>query len=70
MLGANVIPQELVDIQKFLSANVVQLSKKFQDGRINASINEDEILQVIDANCDIELSPPPFLVRLRYRARL
>lgn len=64
------IPQELVDIQKFLSANVVQLSKKFQDGRINASINEDEILQVIDANFDIELPPPPFLVRLRYRARL
>lgn len=58
MLGANVIPQELVDIQKFLSANVVQLSKKFQDGRINASINEDEILQVIDANFDIELPPP------------
>lgn len=54
------IPQELVDIQKFLSANVVQLSKKFQDGRINASINEDEILQVIDANFDIELPPPRF----------
>ena len=43
------IPQKLTDIQNFLIENVVQLSRQFQDGRINASINEDEI---------IELPPP------------
>ena len=54
------IPKELIDIQNFLASNVVQLSKKFQDGRINASINEDEILRVINSNFNIEQPPPRF----------
>ncbi len=51
------IPQELTDIQNFLIANAVQLSRQFQDGRINASINEDEIIKAIKSNFDIELPP-------------
>lgn len=52
------IPQGLTDIQNFLIANAVQLSKQFQDGRINASINEDEIIKAIKSKFDIELPPP------------
>ncbi|MDP2822585.1 MAG: hypothetical protein Q8O52_07890 [Sulfuritalea sp.] len=51
------IPQELIDIQDFLISNSVQLSRQFQDGRINASINEDEIIKVITSKFDIELPP-------------
>jgi hypothetical protein len=54
----NVIPQELTDIQNFLIANAVQLSRQFQDGRINASINEDEIIKAIKSKFDIKLPPP------------
>lgn len=52
------IPHELTDIQSFLIANAVQLSRQFQDGRINASINEDEIIKAIKSKFDIELPPP------------
>ena len=52
------IPQELTDIQNFLVSNAVQLSRQFQDGRINASINEDEIIKAIKSKFDIELPPP------------
>lgn len=52
------IPQELTDIQNFLVANAVQLSRQFKDGRINASINEDEIIKAIRSKFDIELPPP------------
>jgi hypothetical protein len=51
------IPQELTDIQNFLIANAVQLSRQFQDGRINASINEDEVIKAIKSKFDIELPP-------------
>ena len=52
------IPQELIDIQNFLVSNAVQLSRKFQDGRINASINEDEIIKAIQSKFVIDLPPP------------
>lgn len=54
------IPQELTAIQNFLINNAVQLSSRFQDGRINASINEDEIIKAIKDHFDIELPPPRF----------
>jgi len=56
----DVIPQELTDIQNFLIKNAVQLSRQFQDGRINASINEDEIIKAIQSKFDIELPPPRY----------
>lgn len=54
------IPQNLMDIQQYLSENAVQLSRRFADGRINASINEDEIIQAIRERFPIELPPPRF----------
>lgn len=54
----SVIPKELTDIQNFLASNAVQLSRQFQDGRINASINEDEIIKAIQTTFDIDLPPP------------
>jgi hypothetical protein len=56
----NVIPQELIDIKNFLVADKVCLSKQFQDGRINASINENEIIKAIRLKFDIELPPPRY----------
>lgn len=54
------IPQELQEIQSFLSENAVKLSKQFADGRVNASINEDEIIKAIQAKFDIALPPPRY----------
>lgn len=54
------IPQELTDIRNYLANNGLQLSKQFQDGRINASINEDEIIKAIKAKFDIDLPPPRY----------
>lgn len=51
------IPQQLTDIQNFLVSNAVKLSRQFHDGRINASINEDEIIKAIEPRFDIELPP-------------
>lgn len=48
------IPQQLTDIQNFLVSNAVTLSRRFNDGRINASINEDEIIKAIQPRFDIE----------------
>lgn len=54
------IPQQLTEIRDFLASNGVQLSKQFQDGRINASINEDEIIKAIRSKFDIDLPPPRY----------
>jgi hypothetical protein len=54
------IPKELIDIQSFLATNCVELSRRFQDGRINASINEDEIIKAIKDRFSIELPPPRY----------
>ncbi|MEF8712725.1 MAG: restriction endonuclease [Accumulibacter sp.] len=53
-----VIPQQLTEIRDFLASNGVQLSKQFQDGRINASINEDEVIKAIQSKFHIDLPPP------------
>ena len=53
-----VIPKQLTEIRDFLTSNGVHLSKQFQDGRINASINEDEVIKVIQSKFDIDLPPP------------
>ena len=47
------LPKELTAIANYLSANPVAISRKFADGRINASANEDEIISVIGKNFDI-----------------
>ncbi len=46
-------PKELIKIQEFLSKNDLVLSKPFEDGRINASVNEDEVLRIIKQKFDI-----------------
>ena len=51
------IPKELDDIKTYLVSNNVKLSKQFQDGRINASINEDEVIKAISGKFPIELPP-------------
>lgn len=48
------IPQELTDIQNFLIEQNVQLLQQFQDGRINASINEPKIIDVIERRFKID----------------
>lgn len=52
------IPKTLNNICEYLILNSVILSKRFQDGRINASINEDEVIKTIQGKFDIELPPP------------
>ena len=49
------IPKTITDISKYLSKQGFSLSKQFDDGRINASINEAEILNVIKRKFDIEI---------------
>jgi len=45
----------LKDITKYLIDYDFTLSKEFADGRINASINEDEIINIIKQKFDIEV---------------
>jgi len=47
------IPKELTDIVDYLKKEKVQLSKQFDDGRINSSINEDEIIKSLQKKIDI-----------------
>jgi hypothetical protein len=49
------IPKILTDISVYLSKQKFSLSKQFDDGRINASINEAEILNVIKRKFEIEV---------------
>lgn len=49
------IPQALNDICQYLIDTNVKLSTQFADGRINASINEDELIKEIIAKFDIQV---------------
>ena len=49
------IPKILTDIAEHLQKRNVQLSKQFADGRINASINEDELIKEIQKKFDIHI---------------
>jgi hypothetical protein len=51
----SVIPKELVDIQKYLSSNSVKLSRQFSDGRVNASINADEVVEVVKSKFNVDI---------------
>lgn len=46
------IPSEITEICTFLSAHRLKLSSQFSDGRINAAINEDEILNALESHFD------------------
>ena len=48
-------PKILIEIINYLSKQSFSLSKRFDDGRINATINESEILNVIKRKFDIEI---------------
>ncbi len=45
----------LEEIRDFLISNKLNLSKKFTDWRINASINEDEVLKIIQTKFNINI---------------
>jgi len=48
------IPKILSEIAKYLAENNLKLSARFEDGRINATINEDEVIKLIKKKFDIE----------------
>lgn len=41
------MPQKLIEIREFLIKQSINLTQTFDDGRINSSINESEILNII-----------------------
>ncbi|NHA47008.1 restriction endonuclease [Helicobacter pylori] len=49
------IPTQLNEIAEFLKTNPYNLSQPLQDGRLNSSINEEEILNTIKGNFPIQL---------------
>ncbi|MGL2622605.1 restriction endonuclease [Helicobacter pylori] len=50
------IPTQLNEIAEFLRTNPYNLSQPLQDGRLNSSVNEEEILNTIKGNFPIQ--PP------------
>ncbi|UOS17340.1 restriction endonuclease [Helicobacter pylori] len=49
------IPTQLNEIAKFLKTNPYNLSQPLQDGRLNPSVNEEEILNTIKHSFSIQL---------------
>ncbi|GHS28739.1 hypothetical protein JP0119_13660 [Helicobacter pylori] len=49
------IPTQLNKIAKFLKTNPYNLSQPLQDGRLNPSVNEEEILNIIKHFFPIQL---------------
>ncbi|MGL2833544.1 restriction endonuclease [Helicobacter pylori] len=49
------IPTQLNEIAKFLKTNPYNLSQPLQDGRLNSSVNEEEILNIIKHFFPIQL---------------
>ncbi len=49
------IPTQLSEIAKFLKTNPYNLSQPLQDGRLNSSVNEEEILNTIKHSFAIQL---------------
>lgn len=50
------IPTQLNEIAEFLKTNPYDLSQPLQDGRLNPSVNEEEILNTIKHSFPIQLS--------------
>ncbi len=49
------VPTQLNEIAEFLKTNPYNLSQPLQDGRLNPSVNEEEILNTIKGNFPIQL---------------
>lgn len=49
------VPTQLNEIAEFLKTNPYNLSQPLQDGRLNSSVNEEEILNTIKGNFPIQL---------------
>ncbi|MUU76410.1 restriction endonuclease [Helicobacter pylori] len=49
------VPTQLNEIAEFLRTNPYSLSQPLQDGRLNSSVNEEEILNTIKGNFPIQL---------------
>ncbi len=49
------IPKTLSEIVKYLAKINLKLSARFEDGRINATMNEDEVIKLIKKKFDIEI---------------
>ncbi len=48
------IPKTLSEIVKYLAEINLKLSARFEDGRINATMNEDEVIKLIKKKFDID----------------
>ncbi len=49
------MPESLKEIKNCLIETNLQLSNSFEDGRVNARINEDEVLKIIKNRFEIEI---------------
>ncbi len=49
------IPEELIKIKNYLNKENFKLKNTFEDGRLNASINEDQILKLIRKEYEINI---------------
>lgn len=49
------LPEQLIKIKEFLIEYPVLLSRTFEDGRINSSINESEVLNVLISRFKIDI---------------
>lgn len=54
-MAQNLIPKSIADICSYLSASHWSLSRPTEDGRINAAINEDEVIRQIRQVFEIEV---------------
>lgn len=54
-MAQTTIPQSIADICSYLSASKWSLSRPTQDGRINAAINEDEVIRQIAQAFEIDV---------------
>ncbi len=55
VMARNFIPQNIVDICNYLSTSDWTLSHPTKDGRINATINENEVIKLIQQKFTIEV---------------
>ncbi|WP_448530508.1 hypothetical protein [Raineya sp.] len=50
-----ILPEKLLDITDFLKKQKITLSEKSDDGRINASFNEKELLNLIQSKFEVQI---------------
>jgi hypothetical protein len=48
------IPEVVIELKEYISEKAPDLSSRFEDGRINAAINEKEIIDLLELDFDIK----------------